>query len=519
MFFGLKKFHVIILCSIVLISTGAGTYIQFIKGDLFQAAIDNRVNELLLLITLFLVSVITELLFYYIEWKFENKLYSQFVNNTKKSISKSILSTNHFDTFDDTKNSAINILNNKIDRLEFQYYKSLFDNTYLFFKIILVSISLFYINILVAMVVLVFLFIPLIVTKAFKDTMSYREKKYQDYKGKNLNLYENFFSNLKSIKMFELRSILQEKLENSIDKEVDQYKYVQNLKISSNIINSSLSYSSHILVLIVSVFLVINGEIESGMVLTLLGLVDQLSMPILVFSRNLNNINSTKSIRDEIVALLENTQNYLISNRLNDNLTTKSISFKTKTNFIKYKDLVLDVNKNYLFEGTSGIGKSLLIDILLNNKIDFSGDIFIDGKKAEKNDFIENIGYIETSNLLIEGSVKFNILFTEQFSDNEMNLAKSLLSDQVLKNETTVNLSSGEKRRVLLLRGLLSNKDLIVFDEPTANLDTKSALIFWDLLKKCSDTKKYIVISHNTPNAIRKWFDEIIDFSDITERL
>ena len=153
MFFGLKKFYVIILCSIVLISTGAGTYIQFIKGDLFQAAIDNRVNELLLLITLFLVSVITELLFYYIEWKFENKLYSQFVNNTKKSISKSILSTNHFDTFDDTKNSAINILNNKIDRLEFQYYKSLFDNTYLFFKIILVSISLFYINILVAMVV------------------------------------------------------------------------------------------------------------------------------------------------------------------------------------------------------------------------------------------------------------------------------------------------------------------------------------------------------------------------------
>jgi ABC-type multidrug transport system fused ATPase/permease subunit len=228
MFFGLKKFNVIILCSIVLISTGAGTYIQFIKGDLFQAAIDNKVNELFLLITLFLVSVVTELLFYYIEWKFENKLYSQFVNNTKKSISKSILSTNHFDNFDDTKNSAINILNNKIDRLEFQYYKSLFDNTYLFFKIILVSISLFYINILVAMVVLIFLFVPLVITKFFKEKMSNREKRYQDYKGNNLKLYENFFSNLKSIKIFDLRSVLQEKLENSIDKEVNQYKNLQN---------------------------------------------------------------------------------------------------------------------------------------------------------------------------------------------------------------------------------------------------------------------------------------------------
>jgi ABC-type bacteriocin/lantibiotic exporter with double-glycine peptidase domain len=415
------------------------------------------------------------------------------------------------------KAEVVNVLSNKIDRLEFQYFYSIFSNVYLGFRVVLVTLSLLYINVLITVILWGFLIVPLIISRLFKERLSKLEKKYQVFKGANLEIYENIFSNLKIIKSFNLRQIIGSKLSQSIKTEADGYKISKNLQIRADILNSTLSYASHVFILIFSVILVAQGHLKAGMVITLLGLVEQLSMPILVFARNLNAINSTKSIREDIwLAMTEKTENEP-NYKVQKALETKNLSIYLDKSKISYKDLVIDFHKNYLIKGVSGIGKSLFIDLILKNRHSYEGEVLADGKITGKTGRIDNAALVETENTLFKESVMFNIFFDQVPKAEQLETAKELLSRQVLDSRSIEGLSSGEKRRVLLLRGLLSDKELVVFDEPTANLDKNTAGYFWERLKKTAN-KHFIVISHNTPAEYEQIFDEVLDFSEIVTK-
>lgn len=503
-----------LLVLILFISTLSATILQFVKGNLFQQALAGNGSELSRSIVLVVALVAIELLFYFLEWKVENKIYSGFLREAKGKIADRFIQKSKFDDLDESKAETINLLANKIDRLEYQYFYSLFSNVYLFFRIVLVTFSLIYINLFIGLVLFAFLFVPLLVTKFFKNRLSSLEQKYQALKGENLEKYENFFSNLKTMKTLDLREIMSRRLNKSIDSEVSQYQTSRDTGNLANVINSTLSYTSHVFVLIASVVLVFQGHLQAGMVITLLGLVEQLSMPILVFSRNLNNINSTQSIREEILQNLDKAPEQEVLYKNPALISTENLKVRFDQNEISYPNLNFRLDKNYLIEGKSGIGKSLFIDLLLKNRSSYEGSVRIDGKDSAPFGKISNIGYIETSNQLFKESVQFNLLFGEKMTAENRKLAKQLLSEQILDSETIVNLSSGEKRRVLLLRGLLSSKKMIIFDEPTANLDKETADIFWKLLTQIK-TKHFIVISHLTPEAFVEFFDEKIDFSEL----
>ncbi|EKU93255.1 Probable ABC transporter ATP-binding protein HI_0664 [Alloiococcus otitis] len=518
MVFKVKNSLVFVLVLILIFSTSIATYIQFVKGDLFQFAIERNVNGLvgtgLFLTTL----IIFELVFYYLEWKMHNYIYSNVLIDIKSSLSRQFLQKNSFDHLIAEKEATINTLSNKIDRLEVNYYRAIFNNIYLLLRMVFVTFALMYINLYIGLGLLVFLFLPLLVTRFYKNKLSVTEGKYQLYKGRNLDLYENYFSNMRSVKSFHLQETIFNRLSQSIIGEVLTYKRNQNTKINANILNSSLSYFSHLLILIFSTILVLNGQIQAGTVLTLIGLVEQLSMPILVFSQNLNNINSTKEIRKEIEADLnqvgsKNDKSYTIQ----DKLESDGISVNFGKTCLSYDNLTFHKDKNYLIQGPSGTGKSLYMDILLKNRKEYQGDIYIDQEVSDKAGAIDNIAYIGPSNNLFKGSVFFNIAFGRDLSDQEMVTIKSLLGPDLIKSTSIDDLSSGEKRRVLLLRGILSTRNLVFFDEPTSNLDRENVYKFWEIVSQVTD-KHYIVISHDHPSKYNYLFDDIIDFTGLVHR-
>lgn len=72
--------------------------------------------------------------------------------------------------------------------------------------------------------------------------------------------------------------------------------------------------------------------------------------------------------------------------------------------------------------------------------------------------------------------------------------------------------SGEEKQKILIIRSLLSNVDLILFDEITSSLDKKSTIKFYGLLKNYCDMKTFICVTHWE----EEWtfFDTIINISD-----
>ena len=70
------------------------------------------------------------------------------------------------------------------------------------------------------------------------------------------------------------------------------------------------------------------------------------------------------------------------------------------------------------------------------------------------------------------------------------------MKKNIFSSKNIINLSEGEKKRIGLIRVLNSNSQILIFDEPTSNLDKKNTKIFFDKVKKIKN-KTIIIVSHN----------------------
>lgn len=177
--------------------------------------------------------------------------------------------------------------------------------------------------------------------------------------------------------------------------------------------------------------------------------------------------------------------------------------------------------------GTSGSGKSTLLNMLGGLDNPTSGKVFIDGKEifSLKNDSLtifrrRKIGFVfQSFNLVPVLNVYENIIFPIQLDGGSIdkeyinNIIETLGLDKKV-NAMPNQLSGGQQQRVAIARALATKPAIILADEPTGNLDTKTSQDVINLLKVTG--KKYnqtiVMITHN--EAIAQMADRIIRIED-----
>lgn len=180
------------------------------------------------------------------------------------------------------------------------------------------------------------------------------------------------------------------------------------------------------------------------------------------------------------------------------------------------KDISIDVKKAQLvlLKGASGSGKSTILSLVAGLNKPTVGEVIINGKSISKlpDDFAsvfrrENIGFIfQKFNLIDDLSVKENIILPLIPSNIDENLidkkCDELLKkfDLSSKKDTLVkSLSGGEQQRVVIARALINEPEIILADEPTANLDEKLSLEFVEILKLLKEEGKTIIVATHDP--------------------
>ena len=178
--------------------------------------------------------------------------------------------------------------------------------------------------------------------------------------------------------------------------------------------------------------------------------------------------------------------------------------------------------------GQSGSGKTTCLNIIGGlDKYD-SGDLIINGKSTKnfKNsdwDAYRNnsIGFIFQSYNLIShlsvlDNVEMGMTLSGVSSKEKHRKAKEVLERVGLKehiHKRPNQLSGGQMQRVAIARALANDPDIILADEPTGALDTKTSIQIMELIKDIAKDKLVIMVTHN-PELAHKYSDRIIEFRD-----
>ena len=176
--------------------------------------------------------------------------------------------------------------------------------------------------------------------------------------------------------------------------------------------------------------------------------------------------------------------------------------------------------------GKSGSGKSTLLNLLGGlDKYD-SGEIVIKGKSSK--DFSQSefdsyrntyLGFIfQEYNILNDFNVAQNIAIALQLqgqkaTDERINEILKEVDLEGYGGRKPSELSGGQKQRVAIARALVKNPEIILADEPTGALDSKTGLQVFDTLKKLSETKLVITITHDRDFA-EMYGDRVIELKD-----
>ena len=189
--------------------------------------------------------------------------------------------------------------------------------------------------------------------------------------------------------------------------------------------------------------------------------------------------------------------------------------------FCALKNINLDVNNGELviLKGVSGSGKSTLLSLIALLLKPTSGEILIDGTNIAKlpdafcSEFRhKRLGLVFQNFNLIEGlSVYENLLAPFALTNFKANVREEMIKKALelaniahKRDENVSNLSGGERQRCAVARALSMDADIILADEPTANLDRDNAREFLGLLESYKALKKSVIVA--THDSI---FDEL----------
>lgn len=146
--------------------------------------------------------------------------------------------------------------------------------------------------------------------------------------------------------------------------------------------------------------------------------------------------------------------------------------------------------------GASGSGKTTILNILSGLMAVQEGSVSFDGAVIEGINL--NIEYIAIDNNHFKDLSVIDNLRLVNSDETSIHEVTQALGIAHLRKKLANRLSKGEKERVSICRGLLSNKPILLFDEPTANLDPMHAKSVFECLSKLSENKIIIVASHES---------------------
>ena len=502
--------------------------VQFFKGDVLDYALSRDFDNTLkygLYLGLFIG---LELISYY----FYDRNRGKFAVNCSKEIRvdyfRGLLNKDFPNFLKKKQGEYIAQYTNEIEIIENQYFSTIPMLTEIVIKIIIVSVSLFILDYRIAIMTLFLLTMPLYIPKLV-------EKRLQQAQTEHVKAFENhiksltdWLSGFEIIKNYSIEVNIKEKFVESNNITMMKNLRKRNMGYLTRSISALLSYLSHFIIVVFAAYLVLKGEFSAGGFFIAVGMIDQLSYPIISLSYFIQDLVSVKPVNQSILEFINEKPikrgKIIIPTKEFKEILFKDVSFgySNNENIINNLNIKFMRDKQYLLKGISGSGKTSSVNLLLDYYKPSSGAVEINNTPVNQ---IKNLNQMITimrqDTMLLQESLRNNLTMYQDIPDEKLiNVLFKIGLDKyanhraldMLIHEGGTNLSGGEKRRITLARSILRETPILVLDEPLANLDEENAKSIESQLLSIKD-RTLIIISHQFSSTNSGKLDGIIEFS------
>lgn len=397
-----------------------------------------------------------------------------------------------------------------------------------FFTSLLAIISLFILNWKITLIFLAVIPLLTMLISIFSPKLQKAAETDSKNEDSNRSYMQELLMLLPLYQVYSMSKIVGEHTRSLYERKTASKVKLSFLEGSFGFLNSLMSFGIFIITSAVGAYFVTKGENTVGDLVAMIQLSNYIMLPLTEAPRMIavynKTVSSVKRVRE--IEEMQNRDTLEMKDGVSfcaDFIQLKHLCFE----YDKEKPILVDINAVFPkgriigIMGKSGNGKSTLIKLILGLYTPAKNDMIEIRNMGESKNYYNYegiISYVPSDNFVFCGTVKDNICMSAPFEKDKFDrVCKAANIDRLISsfglredeniNENGNNLSMGQKQRIAIARALYAETSVIVFDEPTANLDPESVKLFAEKIQSFSKDKICILVTHD--DAVASICDDV----------
>ena len=280
-----------------------------------------------------------------------------------------------------------------------------------------------------------------------------------------------------------------------------------------------ISNIGYVAMTILGGWLAINGRLKIGDIQAFIQYVDQFNQPLVQVANIANVLQSTAAAAERVFEFLDEPEESVESNNLVKLSNVKGevkfdnvvFGYKPDQTIIKGLSAHIKPGQRVAIVGPTGAGKTTLVNLLMRFYEINSGSIKIDGvdiRRMKRSDVRQMFGMVLQDTWLFNGTIRQNLMYgNPKATEEEMiKTAKEAHVDHFVRSlsggydmvlgEEAANISQGEKQLLTIARAMLEKAPMLILDEATSSVDTRTEVLIQKAMEKLMQGKTSFVIAH-----------------------
>ncbi len=280
---------------------------------------------------------------------------------------------------------------------------------------------------------------------------------------------------------------------------------------------------AYIIINVVGGVLIVNYGVSVGVVVTIVLFAKQFSAPLEQIAQGLSSMQRTKAAAKRVFEVLDEPEEQPLTGHLpqtvRGDVRFEHVDFSYDKERPLIRDLNIDVKQGQkvAIVGPTGAGKTTIVNLLMRFYDIDGGKIFIDGQDVSdvsRDELRALFGMVLQDTWLFSGSIADNVAYgrpgasreeiikacDEAYCHHFIRTLPQGYDTQV--SEDTVSISGGQKQLLTIARALLADRRLLILDEATSNVDTRTEILIQKAMDKLMRGKTCFVIAHRLSTIV-----------------